>query len=275
MTLDARDPEEQTPATDTGCGNGAARGWVVTVDASAAAPTVHDPAMTSLGDPLTAPPPPQSRRPRATRPLSDGCNLTRQRILEAALRLFNERGTPQVTTNHVAADAGLSPGNVYYWFRNKQDIVHALVLQWLDAVERQGEEAHDQPAHVHSLWDDMTLTAEIDWKYRFIGREMLSLLHDDPELTCVYRRTYQRRLAAQLAYARRLVRAGMLCEPAPPRSLEDLVEAMWLVIENWKVHRMLMSDDGVYGWPSSGVRPLLAVLAPYLTQQGMRAFEAL
>ena len=247
----------------------------VTVDASAAAPAVNGPVVTGVVGPSRVGPPSQTRPARAARPAPDGTNPTRQRILDAALRLFNERGTPQVTTNHVAAEAGLSPGNLYYWFRNKQDIVHALVLRWLEAVERQGEEAHDQPAHVHSLWDDMTLTAELDWRYRFIGREMLSLLHDDPELACIHRRTYQRRLAAQLAYARRLVRAGMLREPPPPRSLEDLVEAMWLVVENWKVHQMLMSDDGVNGWPSSGIRPLLAVLTPYLTQQGLRAFEAL
>ena len=45
---------------------------------------------------------------------------TRGRILDAARRLFNERGTAAVSTNHIAAEAGLSPGNLYYHFADKQ-----------------------------------------------------------------------------------------------------------------------------------------------------------
>ena len=47
-------------------------------------------------------------------------------ILDAALNLFNERGTAKVTTNHIAEALGMSPGNLYYHFRNKAEIVRGL-----------------------------------------------------------------------------------------------------------------------------------------------------
>src|SRR4029079_14052764 len=51
----------------------------------------------------------------------------RSDILRVALRLFNERGTAEVSTNHIAAELGISVGNLYWHFKDKKEIVIALV----------------------------------------------------------------------------------------------------------------------------------------------------
>lgn len=48
---------------------------------------------------------------------------TRQLILDTALRLFEERGYAATTMRAIAAEAGLSPSNAYYWFANKDELV--------------------------------------------------------------------------------------------------------------------------------------------------------
>ena len=60
--------------------------------------------------------------------------VTRKRILETALRLFNEFGTAAVSTNRIAAEAGISPGNLYYHYRNKEEIIRGLVEDLLADV---------------------------------------------------------------------------------------------------------------------------------------------
>ncbi|MEQ1783280.1 MAG: helix-turn-helix domain-containing protein, partial [Hyphomonadaceae bacterium] len=58
---------------------------------------------------------------------------TKSRILDTALALFNERGVANVTTNHIAEALNMSPGNLYYHFRNKAEIVRELFARIMQA----------------------------------------------------------------------------------------------------------------------------------------------
>ena len=73
---------------------------------------------------------------------------TRERILDAALRLFRERGFEQTTMRDVAAEAGVATGAAYYYYRSKQDLVMAFYL-------RTDEEAGEVFANVISSTKDL------------------------------------------------------------------------------------------------------------------------
>jgi AcrR family transcriptional regulator len=66
---------------------------------------------------------------------------TRTRILDAALRLFRDRGFEQTTMREVAAEAGVATGGAYYYFRSKEELVMAFYLRTSDEAREKFAEA--------------------------------------------------------------------------------------------------------------------------------------
>lgn len=117
---------------------------------------------------------------------------TKDRIVLAAVELFNRDGEQNVTTNHIAAHLGISPGNLYYHFRNKEDVIRAIFGLYAEDLARHmtlplPAEADSLLASVHYL--DGVL--HIMWRYRFIYENLPDLLGRDAQLREDYKPVQQ------------------------------------------------------------------------------------
>ena len=116
---------------------------------------------------------------------------TKDRIIHAAIELFNQRGEQNVTTNHIAADLGMSPGNLYYHFRNKEDIIQAifeLYAQELETLFSLKEEP--SPESIGTLQASLTYLERIlylIWRYRFAYDNLADILARSESLSYWYR----------------------------------------------------------------------------------------
>ena len=208
------------------------------------------------------------RRPRTT------SQRTRNRILEAALRLFNEQGTAAVSTNHIAAETGISPGNLYYHFGDKQEIIRALHTKYAVANERRWEPGQRAGENLGALRENVTAGMALAWEYRFFEREILALLRADPDLRASYQEVYERRLGEWLAFGEHLVAQGVLRRPRPPRSLRDLVVAIWLIATNWVAFLDVTGDAQDPAQIAKGADLVLVVLDSYLTDEARHELSA-
>ena len=199
--------------------------------------------------------------------------LTRGRILDAALRLFNERGTAAVSTNHITAAAGLSPGNLYYHFADKQEIIRALYDRYTAAHEDLWELGPGDRADLATLRAGLARGMELAWQYRFAERELLALLRADPRLRASYRDAYQRRLAQWTAFGEQLAARGIIRPPRPPATIADLAVAVWLIGGSWLPFLEITGDPHDARQVARGGDIVLAVLAPYLAGPGDREEE--
>src|SRR6266487_587681 len=57
-------------------------------------------------------------------------------VLDAAEAVFAEMGYDEATTNHIAAQAGISPGSLYQFFSNKEEIAQALARKYTEELQR-------------------------------------------------------------------------------------------------------------------------------------------
>jgi AcrR family transcriptional regulator len=66
-----------------------------------------------------------------------------EQILEAAAEVFAERGYEAATTNAIAGAAGISPGSLYQFFGNKDEIVRALAERYATELAAAHADAFD------------------------------------------------------------------------------------------------------------------------------------
>jgi AcrR family transcriptional regulator len=193
---------------------------------------------------------------------------TRDKILNAALELFNKHGTAAVSTNHIAAEIGISPGNLYYHFRNKEDIISALFERLFSAWD----ETFQLPlGRAPELVDFEAMIAgnyQIIWEYQFIYREMAALLRNDPDLHARYLEVRHNGYRGFLALIDAFANAGILKRPDNPDELMALTELCWIVSELWPVNLELSGRN----LDSTGVKEGIALMhhlfRPYMISSG-------
>lgn len=86
---------------------------------------------------------------------------TRERIVDAALRLFREKGFDETTMRDVAAEADVATGAAYYYFRSKEELVMALYVRTAE-----GARAVTPPAIAQSADLKKRIRAVIDTNLR-------------------------------------------------------------------------------------------------------------
>jgi AcrR family transcriptional regulator len=199
-------------------------------------------------------------------PKTNGARRTRDRVLNAALELFNERGSAAVTTNHVAARAGISPGNLYYWFSDKDEIVRELYAQLAAEHDELWGTGHGAPVDLSpdGVLARLAAGAVLSRRYAFLARDLLGMLHADPVLAAEYTAVRARRIAAFTDLARAWRTRGVI-RPLDDATVAELVQALWLIAETWLAFGEL---DGNRTDAEDGTRLLRVVLRPYLTPDG-------
>jgi AcrR family transcriptional regulator len=188
---------------------------------------------------------------------------TRERIIETAIELFNQEGTAAVSTNHIARALGISPGNLYYHFRNKEEIIRAIYARLRPTWEEAVSIPTEHPPTLLDLERIINQHFRIVWDYRFYYREMPALLRRDAELNAAYQEVRRGGLANVEGLLRIFTQVGVLIVADPDETLPELARIIWILADFWLPFEELGEESATGVQLARGSALILRVLRPY------------
>ncbi|MCU4379071.1 TetR/AcrR family transcriptional regulator [Acinetobacter haemolyticus] len=205
-------------------------------------------------------------------------NKTKDRILQISLQLFNERGERSVTTNHIAAELGISPGNLYYHFRNKQEIIKELALQYQAETLEMLALPDDRPLNANDKISYFQVLSNQLWAYRFIHRDVYHLVENNEEFRKIYPRFAGQVMQQGQKIYRAFVDAGLM--KMTDSEIEALIINLWIVLTNWTNFLYMsghISDNNRLEekWVWQALRQMVFLEGPYLMGESRQTYEQL
>jgi AcrR family transcriptional regulator len=200
---------------------------------------------------------------------------TRELILSTSLGLFNEFGEPNVTTNHIADEADISPGNLYYHFRSKDDIVIELFKRFLTRFKPLIDISEESLREAEQLWFQLHLSFELKGEFRFLYRNLSDLTARIPDLDRAMRGLLVRERQSAWNSLTGLERAGVL--DIDPEQKEMLTDSLLLALTYWIPFSELFEPGGLEDGHAQtrAIARVLLTVTPHFTEPEKSQFTAL
>ena len=197
---------------------------------------------------------------------------TAERILEVTLALFNRFGEPNVSTTLISAELNISPGNLYYHYPAKDELINALFDRFEHALNELLN-ASDSVRDVEDAWFFMHSLFELIWQYRFLYRDLNDLLSKNRRLETHFQSVLKNKTRAVKALLDSMSRAGALHivsrEVDATATSMVVVLTYWLSFEYVRDPRHALEAENAQHALMRGAQHVLNLLTPYF-EQGQR-----
>ena len=192
---------------------------------------------------------------------------TAERILEVTLDLFNRFGEPNVSTTLISAELNISPGNLYYHYPAKDELINSL----FDRYEKSLNEllqAAVEVSNVEDAWFFFHTLFELIWAYRFLYRDLNDLLSNNRRLETHFQFVLKNKSIAVNRLLEGLVRSNGIeiveTDQAAVATSMVVVLTYWLSYEYVRDPRHALEPESAGAAMVRGAFHVLSLLLPYL-----------
>jgi AcrR family transcriptional regulator len=200
---------------------------------------------------------------------------TRDKIVYAALKLFNEQGERAITTNHIATALNISPGNLYYHFSNKQEIVREIFTLYSSELLARFKPLDGQQESLLLLKHYLDSIFSLMWKYRFLYANLLDILQSDKALHADYIQTQKQLQHNLLLIMRNFVAMKLIS--IDDSEVASFITTLHLIASGWLSYQASVAP--ISGVTQSliydGMLQMISVFKPRATVQGVEQLKLL
>ncbi len=197
---------------------------------------------------------------------------TRERILEMALALFNAEGEPHITTNRIADELGISPGNLHYHFRTKSDLIRALFDRFESRMLEVLTTPEERHPEIEDIWLFLHLAFELIGDYRFLYRDLTDLCTRHRYLHQRFRAILKLSIGTAEGLIEGLKDQGQI--KASEEEQAALVRNIVLVSTFWLAFDQVIETDG-QARPERAAWQVMSLVSPYLVGDARTSLERL
>jgi AcrR family transcriptional regulator len=194
---------------------------------------------------------------------------TAERILDVTLELFNRFGEPNVSTTLISAELNISPGNLYYHYPAKDELINALVQRYEKALDELLVAA-EGVRNVEDAWLFFHMLFELIWSYRFLYRDLNDLLSKNRKLETVFQQVLVKKRKAVHHVLDGLAREAAVKldfrSGGPTATAMVVVLTYWLSYEYVLDPRRALEPEQAGTSLARGVHHVLCLLTPYLDE---------
>jgi len=191
---------------------------------------------------------------------------TKEKILYSALKLFNKKDTKSITTNHIAKEAGISPGNLYYYFKNKEEIIRTLYQNMQDSINFENQKLPDNICEMKKYCD---FVAKTWWDFIFFRKELLFLINRDNILKKEVIEDNKKQYEKLLKLISHLIEKGCLKE-IPIDIQKYLADTIMMYSQFWTPYLFMMEQKVSKDNAKKVTKQIEIVFLPYLTEKSIQ-----
>lgn len=199
----------------------------------------------------------------------------RDLILEVSLELFNEEGEANLSAVDIANELDISPGNLYYHFKGKEEIISALYEQFESNIVVLLKDTKDAGNTLEEHWLHLYVILECIYHYRFFFRNITDLLQKYGVIESRFRRLIEQQYQSTLTMLEHLMEEGVLIGRGGEQvGVAELADNMMLIYIHWFEFQNLRNRRlEQHEFIQTAILQVMTMLAPYTGQQ-QRAFMA-
>lgn len=192
---------------------------------------------------------------------------TKDKIIETSVKLFNEKGCLNTSTRHISNELGISVGNLYYHFKNKEEILIEIFLRYVNAVFKEISFLNHSQDEIFLLKNFLVDTLDSNIEYRFLHLELNLLLISFSKFKTIM----QEQLKLEIKMIKELlyhqIKYGYL-KQLNEIEIEFLVSNSWILASLNLSYWNLLSDDIIKN-VKKGSLNVYYLIKPYLTQKSL------
>ena len=194
---------------------------------------------------------------------------TKEKIVDVAIELFNKKGSAKTSTRHIAEVMGISVGNIYYYFKNKEEIIRRI----LERMIVDYDSAMDVETIENGLVDYeqlFTMVFSYHWKYRFFKKEFITLFNKDKVLGGMFRAVQARKIREIEMMITHQIEIGMTIH-MDSKTLNALVHNSWILANYWVTFLEIAGDMNEQRLQEA-IEAMMFLIKPYLTAAAVKIF---